>query len=84
MNPPYGTKIGLWTGKAKQEAEGGSLVVGLLPARTDTKWWNNHVHRHADVHFIQGRLKFGGTKNSAPFPSAIAIWSGLNFLHAAK
>ena len=84
MNPPYGREVGFWAAKARLEALKGSLVVGLLPARTDTRWWTQNVRNHADIHFIQGRLKFGGAENSAPFPSAIAIWAGLNFLHEAK
>ena len=74
MNPPYGRHIGEWCAKARDEAEKGALVVGLLPARTDTAWWKDHVEGHADVHFLRGRLKFGGCKTSAPFPSAIVIW----------
>lgn len=81
MNPPYGREIVQWVEKARSEAEMGALVVGLLPARTDTRWWQGHVAGHADVRFLAGRLKFGGTKNSAPFPSAIAVWAGLNFLY---
>ena len=84
MNPPYGREIGLWARKARLEAVEGSLVVGLVPARTDTRWWQESVLGHADVYFIAGRLKFGGAENSAPFPSAIVIWAGLDFLHAGK
>ena len=29
----------------------------------------------ACFHFIKGRLKFGGAKNPAPFPSAIVIYT---------
>ena len=87
MNPPYGREIVQWVTKARQEAERGALVVGLLPARTDTRWWQEHVHGHADVRFIVGRLKFGNAKSAAPFPSAIAVWWGWpvlggNFAHA--
>ncbi|MCL2102244.1 MAG: phage N-6-adenine-methyltransferase [Fibromonadales bacterium] len=83
-NPPYGRQIALWVAKARQEATGGCLVVGLLPARTDAKWWQENVRSHAEVHFIAGRLKFGNADNSAPFPSAIAVWTGLEFLYAPK
>jgi site-specific DNA-methyltransferase (adenine-specific) len=76
MNPPYGREIVHWVAKAQREADRGALVVGLLPARTDTHWWHNHVHGHADVRYLSGRLKFGNAQNSAPFPSAIAIWWG--------
>jgi site-specific DNA-methyltransferase (adenine-specific) len=76
MNPPYGREIVQWVAKARSEAERGALVVGLLPARTDTRWWQEYVQGHADVRFIAGRLKFGNAKNAAPFPSAIAVWWG--------
>ena len=83
MNPPYGRGISDWVAKAQQEALGGVLVVGLLPARTDTRWWQEHVQGHADVRFIAGRLKFGNAQNSAPFPSAIAVWWGWPVLNGA-
>ena len=81
MNPPYGREIGAWVRKARLEAERGALVVGLLPARTDTKWWHENVTRHADVCFIAGRLRFGAAKNSAPFPSAVVVWWGGSVLN---
>lgn len=28
-----------------------------------------------DIRFIRGRLKFGGAKNSAPFPSVVVVFS---------
>lgn len=76
MNPPYGREIAAWARKARQEAERGALVVGLLPARTDTRWWQEDVMGHADVRFVGGRLRFGSATNSAPFPSAVALWWG--------
>jgi site-specific DNA-methyltransferase (adenine-specific) len=51
----------------------GYKVVCHLPARTDTAWWHDYVIK-GDVTFLRGRLKFGGHKNSAPFPSAIVIF----------
>ncbi len=71
MNPPYGREIGKWIKKA---AESGGLVVALLPARTDTKWFHEYILGKAEIRFLRGRLKFGGSKNSAPFPSMIVIW----------
>lgn len=72
MNPPYGRGIGDWVEKASKAK---ALVVCLVPARTDTRWWHQHVAGGgADVHFLPGRLKFGDSKNSAPFPSAILIY----------
>lgn len=36
-----------WVEKARREGERGALVVGLLPARTDTAWFHEHVYRAA-------------------------------------
>lgn len=76
MNPPYGRTIGKWVEKAHTESLKGLTVVCLVPSRTDTKWWHEFVLPHAEVRFIKGRLKFGGSKNSAPFPSAVVIFRG--------
>lgn len=70
-NPPYGREIGKWVRKA---AESQATVVMLLPARTDTAWFHDHIYGKAEIRFIRGRLKFGGSKNSAPFPSMVAIF----------
>ena len=74
MNPPYGRGIGAWVRKAFETAESGrGMVVCLLPARTDTSWWHDYAMK-GEIVFLRGRLKFGGAKNSAPFPSAIVIF----------
>ena len=73
-NPPYGRDIGEWVSKACHSHCNKTTVVMLLPARTDTKWFHERVFMDADVIFLKGRLKFGGGKGSAPFPSMIAIW----------
>ncbi len=75
MNPPYGRGIGAWIAKAFEESQRGALVVCLLPSRTDTKWWHEYVMRANEIRFIRGRLKFDGHENSAPFPSAIVVFS---------
>ena len=74
MNPPYGVNISKWVRKARISSEmNGCLVVGLLPARTDTKWWLDCM-RATEIRFITGRVKFGDSKTTAPFPSVIVIW----------
>lgn len=77
MNPPYGREIGKWMKKAYEESIKGSLVVCLVPARTDTRWWHDYAMKawpHG-IRLLKGRLKFGNSKNSAPFPSAVIIFS---------
>jgi len=78
MNPPYGREIGRWVRKAYQSAQEGATIVCLVPARTDTAWWHTWVVKADDVRFIRGRLKFGGSQNSAPFPSAVVIFRPLS------
>ena len=74
--PPYGRTISEWVKKANEEQKNGNTVVMLLPARTDTKWFHEYIYNKnkVEIRFIKGRLKFGGTKNSAPFPSMIVIF----------
>ena len=75
VNPPYGREIGEWIWKCYIASEStADLVVALIPSRTDTKWWHDWVMLASEIRFIRGRLKFGGATNSAPFPSAIAVW----------
>lgn len=75
MNPPYGRKIGAWMRKA---LESKTTVVCLVPARTDTKWWHEYAMKASEIRFVKGRLKFGDSKNSAPFPSAIIVFREKN------
>ena len=75
MNPPYGREIGAWMAKAWRSSEAGALVVCLVPARTDTAWWHDFAVK-GEIEFLRGRLKFGGHKNSAPFPSAVVVFDG--------
>jgi phage N-6-adenine-methyltransferase len=77
-NPPYGRGIGDWVERCSQAGRkvityAPASAVMLLPARTDTFWWHEFVSR-GRVEFIRGRLKFGGHKNSAPFPSAVVVF----------
>jgi phage N-6-adenine-methyltransferase len=74
MNPPYGREIIHWMKKAYESSLSGATVVCLVPARTDTKWWHEYAMK-GDIEFIRGRLKFGDSQNSAPFPSAVVVFS---------
>lgn len=83
MNPPYGNKISKWVKKAFEESKKkGVLVICLLPARTDTRWWWDYCMK-GEIRFIKGRLKFKGrnTKGElvnypATFPSAVVVFKG--------
>lgn len=73
MNPPYGRQIGKWIKKAYESSLNGATVVCLVPARTDTRWWHEYCMK-GEIRLVKGRLKFGGGKSSAPFPSAVVIF----------
>lgn len=74
-NPPYGREVGKWVQKAYTSSKDeGSTVVMLLPARTDTKWFHEYIYNQSEIRFIKGRLKFGGSVNSAPFPSMVVVF----------
>lgn len=90
LNPPYGRKIEQWIKKCDETQQknkrlvippfniSSSVIVALLPARTDTKWFHEYCYKPGvNIRFIKGRLKFevgGEAENSAPFPSMIVIW----------
>ncbi len=78
-NPPYGRAICRWIKKAHDSffSRDAELVVLLIPSRTDTKYFHEYLYKksNVEIRFIKGRLKFGNSKNSAPFPSMLAIFS---------
>ncbi len=74
VNPPY-SNIKAWCEKAFHESKKGKTIVLLIPSRTDTKYWHEYIMKACEIRFIKGRLKFGGSKNSAPFPSCIVVFN---------
>ena len=76
-NPPYGRQIGKWVRKSYEESKKpDTVVVMLIPARTDTKYFHDYIYGKAEIRFIRGRLKFGQSKNPAPFPSMVVVYRG--------
>ena len=81
LNPPY-SKVRLFIQKGQEEAVRGCTVVCLVPSRTDTRWFHDYVwdiatnspRPHVEVRFLRGRLKFGDSTGSAPFPSMLVIF----------
>jgi len=75
-NPPYGKQLYNWVKKCYDESRSrNTTVVMLIPVRTDTRYFHEFIyHKARDIRFIKGRLKFGGSKNSAPFPSMVVIF----------
>lgn len=79
-NPPYGSKsTGQWIKKCAEEAQKpNTTVVMLIPSRTDTRAFHEYIYGKAEIRFVKGRLKFGGSKYGAPFPSMVVIFRGEN------
>jgi hypothetical protein len=73
VNPPY-SQITNWVKYGYEQSQKSKTIVMLIPSRTDTKWWHNYVMKAREIRFIKGRLRFGGAKNSAPFPSCIVVF----------
>ena len=75
-NPPYGRAIAAWVRKCYEESrKPNTLVVMLIPARTDTSYFHDYIYHKAELRFIRGRLKFGGSQQGAPFPSMVVIFN---------
>ena len=90
-NPPYGRAIQDWVRKGYEESrKPGTVVVMLIPARTDTTYFHDYIfHGKADeVRFLRGRLKFtdedGNAKDAAPFPSAVIVWRSPDMARSAR
>lgn len=80
LNPPYGRELKLWVKKAATTGlKDKQNLVMLIPSRTDTSYWHDYIFGKANITFIRGRLKFeldGVSGDSAPFPSAVVIYTG--------
>jgi len=76
MNPPYGENTADWIKKALIESKKGSTVVCLIVSSTDRSYWHEYIFPHAaQIRFVRGRLKFNGVSSTAPFASAVVIFT---------
>lgn len=67
-NPPYGRAITDWVEKAYREGtKDNTIVVMLIPARTDTRYFHDFIQHRSEIRFVKGRLKFGNSKQAAPW-----------------
>jgi hypothetical protein len=80
MNPPYGRGIlEEAMRKAASEANNAAVIVALVPANTDTRWWHEYVKPYATTYLLRGRIKFidpdtGEAGGSPPGGSAIVVY----------
>ena len=57
-NPPYGREIGAWVEKCCHEAQKeNTVVVMLIPARTDTKYFHDYIYHRSEIRFIRGAVE---------------------------
>ena len=76
-NPPYGSAIKHWVKKCYEESlKPDTLVVMLIPARTDTSYFHDYIYHKAELEFVRGRLHFNDAPQGAPFPSMVVIFNG--------
>lgn len=76
-NPPYGSEIKKWVEKGYREGtKDNTVVVLLIPARTDTTYFHDFIYHRCEIRFVRGRLKFGDSATPAPFPSMLVIFRG--------
>ncbi len=73
VNPPF-SEIKNWVKYGFEQSQKGKTIVMLIPSRTDTRWWHEYVMKAKEIRFLKGRLKFGGAKHNAPFPSVIVVF----------
>ena len=79
MNPPWGRGVGKFIQRAYQQSRKHRMVVVcLLPANTDTKWWRDWVWRASEVRFITGRLHFtcnDGRTGPCPTGACVVVFT---------
>lgn len=74
-NPPYGSAIKHWVKKCYEEAQKpDTLVVMLIPSRTDTSYFHSYIYNKAELRFLPGRLHFNDGPQGAPFPSMVVVF----------
>lgn len=74
-NPPYGRAIAEWVRKCYEESrKPDTLVVMLIPARTDTSYFHDYIYHKAEIRFVRGRLHFNESPQGAPFPSMVVVY----------
>jgi phage N-6-adenine-methyltransferase len=74
-NPPY-SQAAAWARKCFEESrKPGTVVVLLIPSRTDTRYFHSYIYNRSELRFVKGRLRFS-KKLPAPFPSMVAVFRG--------
>lgn len=65
LNPPF-DNIAPWASKCRNQSALGAKILFLTPASVGSNWFRDHVHGHALVLALNGRLTFVGQED--PYP----------------
>lgn len=83
FNPPFSREDGIpvdpWIEKAHVETLDHNHrcpIVGLIPARTDTKWWTRYVRHAVEIRHIPHRVKFWLTPEEMEEVNAAKLLKG--------
>lgn len=87
-NPPYdakslsliSTKL-IHTCQFAKDMKKRIVVVLLCPCKTDQEWWSHCCYFATKISFIQGRLKFSGSKDSAQQSHAVFTFDSFYLAH---
>lgn len=77
-NPEF-RQIPRWLAKARHEATLGAQTACLVPASTGSNWWSEHVHGHAYVLYLNGRITFVGEKDPYPKDCALLLYTPVGY-----
>lgn len=78
VNPPF-SNIKEWVKKCYQEGlKENTIVVMIIPSRTDTQYWHEFVMSAVEIRFCEGRVNFlrngEKPKNGSTFPLAVVVF----------
>jgi len=78
-NPPYGKGIDRWISAFIREWTNGYTILALLPAATDTQWWQEVMRSASRIYLLDYRISFinpdtGLPVNGNPTASAFVAW----------
>ncbi len=67
LNPPF-DDIAPWAKKCASECKLGARILFLTPASVGSNWFRDHVHLHADVLALNGRICFDPVNPTWGYP----------------
>lgn len=82
-NPPFSklNEVAEWI---ITQVKNGCQVLLLIPARTDTKYFQKLARYNPVIWFIKGRLHYNESSLSAPFPTIMMIFGLDNYYQCYK